>query len=163
MRLKAPVSDCPFLVKYGESWYTIACDSACTQPVSGGTFDRLHDRWRRGYSLEVSPDLLLDRRRRAPDQPKRLNLEVPLGLIDTLSSGFKVVQRRPWLVLLPVLLDLWLWLGPHWSIEPLTTGLLGLLAAGNLPPELAQTSRPTGSSENSRARSPRPHRAVRAR
>lgn len=65
-----------------------------------------------------------------------------MGLIDTLSSGFKVVQRRPWLILLPILMDLWLWLGPRWSIQPLTDSLLRLWSAGNLPPELAQTAEP---------------------
>lgn len=63
--------------------------------------------------------------------------EVPLGLIDTLSTGFRVVQRRPWLILLPAVLDLWLWLGPRWSIQPLVDGLLRWLAAETLPPELA--------------------------
>jgi hypothetical protein len=69
-------------------------------------------------------------------------MEVPLGLIDTLSSGFKVVQRRPWLILLPVLLDLWLWLGPRWSIQPLADSLLRLLTPENLPPEMAQMVEP---------------------
>lgn len=65
-----------------------------------------------------------------------------MGLIDTLSSGFRVVQRRPWLVLLPVLLDLWLWLGPRWSIQPLADSLLRLLAPDNLPPEMAPLVEP---------------------
>ena len=65
-----------------------------------------------------------------------------MGLIDTLSSGFKVVQRRPWLVLLPVLLDLWLWLGPRWSIQLLADSLLRFWTTENLPPELAQTAEP---------------------
>ena len=65
-----------------------------------------------------------------------------MGLIDTLSSGFKVVQRRPWLLLLPALLDLWLWLGPRWSIQPLVDSLLRLWTAESLPPELAQTAEP---------------------
>ncbi len=65
-----------------------------------------------------------------------------MGLIDTLSSGFKVVQRRPWLILLPILVDLWLWLGPRWSIQPLTDSLLRLWTAESLPPELAQTAEP---------------------
>lgn len=65
-----------------------------------------------------------------------------MGLIDTLSSGFRVVRRRPWLILLPVLLDLWLWLGPRWSIQPLTDGLLRLLAPANLPPEMAPLVEP---------------------
>lgn len=65
-----------------------------------------------------------------------------MGLIDTLSSGFKVVQRRPWLVLLPILLDLWLWLGPRWSIQPLMDDLSGLMTPANLPAELAPAAEP---------------------
>lgn len=67
-------------------------------------------------------------------------MEVPLGLIDTLSSGFKVIQRRPWLILLPILLDLWLWLGPRWSIQPLVDSLLAWWQPANLPAELASTA-----------------------
>lgn len=63
-----------------------------------------------------------------------------MGLIDTLSSGFKVVQRRPWLILPPVLLDLWLWLGPRWSIQPLVDSLLAWWQPANLPTELASTA-----------------------
>jgi hypothetical protein len=69
-------------------------------------------------------------------------MEVLLGLIDTLSSGFKVVQRRPWLILLPLLLDLWLWLGPRWSIQPLADSMLRLLTPDKLPPEMAQMVEP---------------------
>lgn len=69
-------------------------------------------------------------------------MEVPLGLIDTLSSGFKVVQRRPWLFLLPVLMDLWLWLGPRWSIQPLMDRLLNWWQIQNLPAELAPAALP---------------------
>ena len=65
-----------------------------------------------------------------------------MGLIDTLSSGFKVVQRRPWLILPPVLLDLWLWLGPRWSIQPLADSLLRLLSPGSVPAEMAQMVEP---------------------
>jgi hypothetical protein len=38
------------------------------------------------------------------------------GVIDTLSAGYGVVNRHPWLLLLPILLDLFLWLGPQLSI-----------------------------------------------
>ena len=69
-------------------------------------------------------------------------MEVRLGLIDTLSSGFKVVQRRPWLILPPILLDLWLWLGPRWSIQPLADSLLRLLSPDNLPAEMVQMVEP---------------------
>lgn len=61
-----------------------------------------------------------------------------MGLIDTLSSGFKVAQRRPWLLLLPVLLDLWFWLGPRWSVQPLIDSLLRLWTPQTLPPSLLE-------------------------
>ncbi len=63
--------------------------------------------------------------------------EVRLGLIDTLTAGFRLVQRRCWLLLAPVLLDIWLWQGPQLSIKPLTQGVLRLWAPDNLPAELA--------------------------
>lgn len=66
----------------------------------------------------------------------------PLGLIDTLSGGFRVLQRRPWLLLPPLLLDLWFWLGPRWSIQPLTDSLLRLWSADNLPADLMQVAEP---------------------
>lgn len=65
-----------------------------------------------------------------------------MGLIDTLTTGFRLVQRRPWLIILPVLLDLWLWLGPHLSIKPLVDGLLAIWSPANLPPDLAQYVEP---------------------
>ncbi len=66
-----------------------------------------------------------------------------MGLIDTLTGGFKIVQRRPWLVLLPVVADLWLWLGPQLSIQPFVDGLLALITPANLPPDLAQVASPS--------------------
>ena len=36
----------------------------------------------------------------------------PIGVIDSLQGGFNLVTRRPWLLLLPVLVDLILWRGP---------------------------------------------------
>ncbi len=61
-----------------------------------------------------------------------------MGLIDTITGGFRIVQRRPWLILLPVVVDLWLWLGPHLSIQPLVDSLLALWTPANLPPDLTQ-------------------------
>ena len=43
----------------------------------------------------------------------------PTGVIETLSAGFTAVNRQLWVLLLPVLLDLFLWLGPHVSYSPL--------------------------------------------
>jgi hypothetical protein len=57
-----------------------------------------------------------------------------LGIIDALSAGLDAVLRHPWLLLIPVLLDVFLWLGPRMqapalfrSLEPalrqMTTGM----------------------------------------
>lgn len=41
------------------------------------------------------------------------------AVIDSLSAGYRFLGRRVWLILIPVLLDLWLWLGPRLSIARL--------------------------------------------
>jgi hypothetical protein len=51
------------------------------------------------------------------------------GVIDTLSAGFNLVNRRPWLLAVPVLLDLFLWLGPRLSIAPLIADFLRATAS----------------------------------
>jgi len=58
---------------------------------------------------------------------KREEKSGPLGVIDCLMAGFEVVGRHLWLIALPVLLDLLLWLGPRLSIAPLSQGLVALL------------------------------------
>ncbi len=45
------------------------------------------------------------------------------SLIDTLSEGFAAINRRPWLVLLPLLLNLYIWFGTQLSFAPLLTDL----------------------------------------
>jgi len=42
-----------------------------------------------------------------------------LSVIDSLSKGFQAVYRRWWLVLIPILLDSLLWLGPRLSVHSL--------------------------------------------
>jgi hypothetical protein len=42
-----------------------------------------------------------------------------LGVIDAISAGLNQTWRRPWLILIPAMIDFWLWLGPRISIEPL--------------------------------------------
>ncbi len=44
----------------------------------------------------------------------------PVSVIESLSTGFETVAARASLMVLPLLLDLFLWLGPHLSISPLT-------------------------------------------
>ncbi len=51
----------------------------------------------------------------------------PLGIIDTLSAGFVIVNRRLWILLLPILLDIFLLYGPGVSINPLVEDALGLI------------------------------------
>ena len=43
----------------------------------------------------------------------------PLGVIDALSSGFALVVRRPWVLLLPIAFNLFLWLGPQINAQPI--------------------------------------------
>jgi hypothetical protein len=43
----------------------------------------------------------------------------PVGVIETLSAGYAAVNRQAWVLLLPVALNLFLWLGPHVSYSPL--------------------------------------------
>lgn len=43
----------------------------------------------------------------------------PRGVVACLTLGFDVAARHPQLSLLPILLDLYLWLGPRLSLEPL--------------------------------------------
>ena len=44
-------------------------------------------------------------------------------LIDTFSEGYAAVNRRPWLVLVPILLNLYLWFGVQLSFGPLINDL----------------------------------------
>lgn len=41
------------------------------------------------------------------------------GVIDTISAGYGIVNRQIWIILIPILLDLLLWLGPQVSMSPL--------------------------------------------
>src|SRR5438552_14178602 len=40
----------------------------------------------------------------------------PTGLIDTLQAGFNTINRHLWLLLLPLIVDLLLWVGPQLTI-----------------------------------------------
>ncbi len=43
----------------------------------------------------------------------------PNGVIEALSAGYAAVNRRLWVLLLPIAVDLVLWFGPHVSYSPL--------------------------------------------
>jgi hypothetical protein len=49
------------------------------------------------------------------------------SLIDTLSEGFAAINRRPWLVLLPILINLYIWFGTQLSFAPLLTDLSAIM------------------------------------
>ncbi len=51
----------------------------------------------------------------------------PLGIVAALAAGFETVNSRLELVLLPLALDLFLWLGPHLSIRTLVVEFVGWL------------------------------------
>lgn len=55
----------------------------------------------------------------------------PIGIIEAISKGFEAVTNRLGLILLPVLLDLLLWLGPRLSVQTLFGELLKAI---QLPP-----------------------------
>jgi len=48
-------------------------------------------------------------------------------LIDSISEGYRVINRRPWLLLLPLLLNIYLWFGPQLSFGPLFNNIHGVL------------------------------------
>ncbi|MBL8096881.1 MAG: hypothetical protein JNL73_22075 [Anaerolineales bacterium] len=56
-----------------------------------------------------------------PPSGRTLNREPqpPIGVISALVGGFETVNKQLLLALLPLLLDLFLWLGPQLSIKPL--------------------------------------------
>ncbi len=64
--------------------------------------------------------------------------EKPLGVIESLHQGFTFLNRHLWLILLPIFLDAFLWLGPRLSISSLIDNLFEtLLAQPQLPAEFS--------------------------
>jgi hypothetical protein len=43
----------------------------------------------------------------------------PNGVVETLSAGYAAINRQLWVLLIPIVVDLFLWLGPHVSYSPL--------------------------------------------
>lgn len=52
-----------------------------------------------------------------------------MGIIDTLSAGFDLVRRKLWLILLPVLLDIGIWIAPKLSIATLVDKWMNAMLA----------------------------------
>ena len=57
----------------------------------------------------------------------------PLGVIGSLTAGFEMLGRHLWLITLPVLVDLLLWLGPRISIAPLVEQFAAFLTSRSAP------------------------------
>jgi len=57
----------------------------------------------------------------------------PLGVVGSLAAGFEMVGRHLGLIVLPVLIDLFLWLGPRVSIAPLVEQFAAFLLAQSAP------------------------------
>ncbi len=63
--------------------------------------------------------------------------EKPLGVIESLQQGFNFLNRHLWLLLLPIFLDFFFWLGPRLSVAALVDELLATLPTPtDMPPEL---------------------------
>src|SRR5215208_670277 len=54
-------------------------------------------------------------------------LPPPPGVIGFLKAGFDAVSSHVWLILLPLLLDVFLWLGPRFRVDGLVTPFFRLI------------------------------------
>lgn len=63
----------------------------------------------------------------------------PLGVIEALSSGFELVLRQPWVLFVPLALDLFLWQGPQINAKPVFDQWIGLITATPMPGAPADT------------------------
>ena len=73
------------------------------------------------------------------DSQKLESLPPPPGVIVSLRAGFDAVANHVWLILLPLVLDIFLWLGPRLSVDSLLRPFVRYM--------FAQTRRGVGSSE----------------
>src|SRR5262245_32142728 len=48
-------------------------------------------------------------------------------LIDSLSEGYAAINRRPWLLVVPLMLNIYLWFGPQLSFGPLFNNIHNVL------------------------------------
>jgi hypothetical protein len=55
--------------------------------------------------------------------------EKPLGIIESMQAGFNFLNRHVWLLVPPVLLDIFLWLAPRVTLSPLFRALADFMMA----------------------------------
>jgi hypothetical protein len=63
----------------------------------------------------------------------------PLGVVESLSNGFDLILQNPWILLVPIALDFFLWLGPQINVKPIFQQTLTLLLAAVPPDAPAET------------------------
>ena len=64
------------------------------------------------------------------------------GVIDTLSAGYALIHRQPWLMLVPILLDVFLWRGPKVSLAALVAAALDAPGLDERSRQMLDQSRP---------------------
>jgi hypothetical protein len=57
--------------------------------------------------------------------------DTALGVWSALSTGFDLTAKHPWLLLLPMLLDIFIWLGPRLRFQTIVE-----VVVASLPPEV---------------------------
>ena len=62
----------------------------------------------------------------------------PPGLVATLAKGFDTIANHIWVIILPVVLDVFLWLGPKLRIQELIGPLFGQMSALTTPTAASQ-------------------------
>jgi len=62
---------------------------------------------------------------------KQEEKDTALGVWSALSTGFDLTAKHPWLLLLPMLLDIFIWLGPRLRFQAIIEQLVA-----NVPPEV---------------------------
>ncbi len=69
---------------------------------------------------------------------KLLAEQKPLNVIDVLTAGFEIVRKRPWTMLIPMLIDAGIWLLPRISLADLVRPFLSqIFDTTDLPPDVA--------------------------
>ncbi len=56
-----------------------------------------------------------------------------MSVIDALTQGFTTIARRWWIILIPIALDVFLWLGPRISIAPIVEQVVDVIEVGAGP------------------------------
>ncbi|HUE98281.1 MAG TPA: hypothetical protein VMN99_03440 [Anaerolineales bacterium] len=61
------------------------------------------------------------------NRQKLEELPPPPGVMGSLRAGFDAVSSHVWLILLPLLLDIFLWLGPRWGVDGLVNPIFKIM------------------------------------